>query len=176
MTLEHRATGWLDSLHHARVREALCHALGRFALLCPAYCLMPDHGHFLWLGICDESDHTRAVALFRTTWNRLLGARHCQLARQPFDRVLRPADRRRGAFMAVATYIWENPVRADLVAERREWPFSGAMIPGYPCLSPHDAGYWETFWRIHATRVENAVSRSESRPVLADPPSQASKR
>ena len=35
ITLEHRATGWLDDLFHARFRELLLHAAAREGLFCP---------------------------------------------------------------------------------------------------------------------------------------------
>lgn len=107
MTLERRATGWLDPLHHAMMREWMCHALGRHALVCPAYCLMPDHVHFLWLGWSESSDQKRAIALFREAWNLELLRGGRELQRQAYDEVLREAQRDRGAFGTVANYIFE---------------------------------------------------------------------
>ena len=51
ITLERRATGWLDDLFHLHFRELLLHAAARQGLLCPAYVLMPDHIHLLWMGL-----------------------------------------------------------------------------------------------------------------------------
>jgi len=47
MTLYDRATGWLDAEMHHAIRELLLHTLARHDLHCAAYCLMPDHAHFL---------------------------------------------------------------------------------------------------------------------------------
>ena len=44
----------------------------------------------------------------------------------------------------------ENPVRANLVQEPNQWPFTVAILPGYPTLDPHTLDYWPTFWRIHS--------------------------
>ena len=154
MTVEQRATGWLDELHHAKLRLSLCHALARHTLLCPAYCLMPDHAHFLWLGGNEASEQRRAVALFREAWNDTLRRDGGELQRQAYDAVLRPDQRERGAFGAMAHYIFENPVRAGLVAEWRSYPFLGALVPGYPKMDPRDGVFWDRFWRIYAAHVE----------------------
>jgi putative transposase len=50
MTMRDRSRGWLDVGMHSRVRELLLHAMARHHLHCAAYCLMPDHAHFLWMG------------------------------------------------------------------------------------------------------------------------------
>jgi REP element-mobilizing transposase RayT len=154
MTVDQRATDWLDALHHARLREWLAHALGRHALVCPAYCAMPDHAHFLWVGWSDASDQRKAAALLRAAWNRELRCRGCALQRQAHDHVLREEERERGAFTAVAAYVFENPVRAGLVEQWRDYPFLGALVPGYPELDPRAEDFWERFWRIYAGLAE----------------------
>ena len=154
MTVEQRAEGWLDALHHARLREWLCHALGRHQLLCPAYCLMPDHAHFLWVGWSEASNQKLAAALFRKAWNAGLRDRGRKLQRQPHDHLLREHERERGAFGAVANYVFENPVRAGLAADWRSHAFLGALAPGYPDLDPRDEDFWERFWRIYAKLAE----------------------
>jgi REP element-mobilizing transposase RayT len=148
MCVDQRATGWLDDLHHARLREALVHALSRQHAVCPAYCLMPDHGHFLWTGTRDSSDLCLAARAVRTAWQSLLDTRGVGLQRQPHDHVLREKERERGAVMATARYIFANPERAGLVGEWRDYPFLGAVVPGYFSLDPRDENYWEKFWRI----------------------------
>jgi len=42
-----RQRGWLNERIHAAFRELTLHAAAREGLLCPAYCLMPDHVHFV---------------------------------------------------------------------------------------------------------------------------------
>jgi len=147
MTIERRSHGWLDALHHARLRELLCHALGRHGVVCAAYCLMPDHGHFLLCGVTGSSDQRLAVHLFRQSWNNLL-APDFRLQTQAHDHVLRAEERSSDAFRAIAWYILENPVRATLADRWQHWPCSGCLVPGYPDLDPRLEGYWELFWRI----------------------------
>ncbi len=150
MALEERATGWLDELAHARIREELCHALSRYDLVCPAYCLMPDHAHFLWVGCLDGSDQRGAVKIFREGWNVDLRRGIRALQKQAHDHVLREPERERGAFAAVASYVFENPVRKVLAERWQQYPFLGAVVPGYPRFDPRDDDFWERFWRIYA--------------------------
>lgn len=152
MTLENRATGWLDAAHHASVRELLLHTCHRYALACPAYCLMPDHGHFLWLGLSDTSDQGLAAAWFRRRWNALLSPAFA-LQRQAHDHVLRDAERTHDAFPKIATYIFQNPERARLVAAWRDWPHLGAILPGVFPLNPRTPDFRERFWREHHRRL-----------------------
>ena len=149
MTLQDRSTGWLSDLHHSRLRESLLHTLTRYRLLCPVYCLMPDHAHFLWLGLSAESDSLRAASFFRRAWNDLLRPLGHLLQKQAYDHVLPDEERNdQDAFAAVAHYLAQNPVRAGLVDTANDWPHWGALAPGYPRLDPREDGFWENFWRI----------------------------
>ena len=157
MTLHNRETGWLAPLFHATFRELLLHTLVRHDLFCPAYCLMPDHLHLLWMGTSPASDQRQAAKFFRTQMDRLLAPR--KLQRQAHDHVLREQDRQRGAFQKIAFYILENPVRAGLVAAASAYPFSGVLIPGYPDLDVFSAEHWDLFWRLY----DAALKRSDWR-------------
>ena len=68
--------------------------------------------------------------------------------------MLREHEREHGAFGIVANYVFENPVRAGLVAAWRDYTHLGALVPGYPDLDPRDEDYWERFWRIYAKLIE----------------------
>ena len=50
-------------------------------------------------------------------------------------------------------HILANPVRAGLVAEWRAYPYSGALVPGYPDMELRDDDYWERFWRVYGKLV-----------------------
>ena len=43
LTIFDRQTGWLTESLHLKFRELMLHAAARENLLCPSYCLMPDH-------------------------------------------------------------------------------------------------------------------------------------
>jgi putative transposase len=154
MTIEARATGWLSDLFHARWREAMLHALVQHDLLCPVYCLMPDHAHFIWLGGSTGSDQRHAVTEFRRNTNRLLAPLRWQ--REAYDHVLREVERKQDAFRTVCWYVLENPVRKDLVSNWKDYPYSGALFPGYPDLDPRRADFWEVFWKIYSRRMTAA--------------------
>ena len=72
-TLEQRARGWLTKEFHAVFRELMLHAAAREELFCPAYCLMPDHLHLLWMGMQRESDQLNAMKFLRTQLEPALG-------------------------------------------------------------------------------------------------------
>ena len=110
MSLKNQATGWLNDRHHAALKAICQHALAREFMCCPAYCLMPDHGHFLFLGYDGRTNQRSAVRWMRREWNELLSP--LILQHQPFDHLLREKDRSRDAFADVAGYILRNAERA----------------------------------------------------------------
>jgi REP element-mobilizing transposase RayT len=142
----------LNELFHQKFRELLLHAAARERLFCPGYCLMPDHIHFIWMGMRRESDQLNGMMFFRMHLGRLL--RPHELQHQACDNVLREEDRKRGAFAKVTFYILENPVRAHLAGKAKEWPYIGAVVPGYPDLHPFEGGFWETFWKVYVKSRE----------------------
>jgi len=50
LTTFDRARGWLTPSFHCRFRELMLHVAARENLVCPIYCLMPDHLHLIWMG------------------------------------------------------------------------------------------------------------------------------
>ena len=87
-TLDERARGWLTPAFHATFRELMLHAAAREHLFCPAYCLMPDHLHLLWMGLRRESDQLNAMKFLRTHLEPALGGGR-EWQHQPYDYVLR---------------------------------------------------------------------------------------
>jgi putative transposase len=166
MTLKDRATGWLDSVMHRDVRELLLHTLARHHLHCAAYCLMPDHAHFVWMGLGARSDQLAAARFFRRHWNEKLRARGVTLQTQAYDHVLRVDERQPNAFEDAVLYVFHNPARANLVKEWQDWPYLGAVAPGFPQLPVVPIGeFWPRFWRIHnreRTRVAGGEIIGES--------------
>jgi putative transposase len=153
LTMEHRATGWLNDSFHFRFRELLLHAAARERVWCPTYCLMPDHLHLIWMGMRRESDQLNAMRFLRRQLAPLLNPH--QFQHQAHDHVLREAERKRGAFARVCFYVLANPVRAKLVVEGEIWPFHGAIVPGFPALHPVQEDFWGKFWRLYVTEREN---------------------
>ncbi len=90
-----------------------------------AYCIMPDHVHFLTEGLLPSSDFADFVKSLKIKTSRAYG----QNASQPlwqkkfFDHVLRSNEH----IEPVAYYIWMNPVRKGLSRTVGEYPFAGSF-------------------------------------------------
>jgi putative transposase len=153
LTTEGRAKGWLTPRFYEAWRMTLLHACARYSLACPAYLLMPDHIHLLWLGLDDrKSDQRLAIEFLRKHLRPILAPAAWQ--RQPHDHVLTEGERKHDAFQIVARYIFENPVRTGLCQDWRDYPHTGSCIAGYPDLDVRSEDYWEFFWRIYNRLVE----------------------
>jgi REP element-mobilizing transposase RayT len=150
MAIMDRKQGWLSEEFHAVFRELLVHSGAREAVCVPCYCLMPDHLHLMMCGLSDSSDQRKALRFLRRQSNRILSP-HYQLQKQAHDHVLKDEERARDAFQSVAHYIFANPARAGLVREDEmfNWPYSGAIVAGYPDLHPSDDNYWKSFWKTY---------------------------
>jgi REP element-mobilizing transposase RayT len=90
-----------------------------------AYCLMPDHVHLLAEGLQPHSDllqFMRAIKLKTSTpFERKTGKAFWQ--KKFYDHILRNNDYPE----AVASYIWMNPVRANLCQHPEEYPLAGSL-------------------------------------------------
>ena len=163
ITLESRATGWLDDHFHLHFRELLLHTAAREGLFCPAYVLMPDHLHLVWMGLRADSDQRNAMKFLRKHLavelaRRSPGGAEFELQKQSHDSVLREKDRLRGAFEKACFYVLDNPRRKQLVKHTRDWPYLGAVVPGYPFLHPLADDFWEQFWKLYHQHRELAPS------------------
>lgn len=143
--IQDRKTGWLASGHREALLVEMREWLVRYHLCCYGYSLMPDHGHFLLIGLNDRADQLAFVREFTRAWNQLLHP--LGLARQAYDTVLRESDRQAGGFADLANYIWHNPVRAKLVGDWCDWEHLGSVLPGYASLDPRKAYFRENFWK-----------------------------
>ncbi len=88
-----------------------------------AWCVMPNHVHIL---VCDD-DIVALVRLFKgrmTPSARALLPSRTLWQRSFFDHALR----REESLLDVAGYIFENPVRSDLVDGPNEYPFTGSEV------------------------------------------------
>lgn len=144
--MDKRQQGWLTSGYHARFRELLLHTLFRFDLVCPVYCLMPDHMHLLWIGTKTDSDQQTGIAFLRRHLNPILAP--YRLQKQAYDHILKESEREKNAFQSLVFYILENPVRQGLVLQRERYDYNGSLVPGYPDLDVMTDDYWQRFWPI----------------------------
>ena len=121
------------------------HVYSRHKIATLAYCLMPDHIHFLWCGLSETSDQQLASKFFRSWSNKLLMERGVEWQRQAFDHVLRDFERDQGALNSTISYILENPVRKKISNDSKEYPFSGAVMAGVPDFLPF---LRERYWKV----------------------------
>ena len=158
-----RVRGWLDARFHAAFREMMLHAAAREGLLCPAYCLMPDHLHLVWMGLRAQTDQRNGMKFLRAQLGRFLEPARFQ--HQAHDHVLTTAERRRHAFsLACADYVLLNPLRVGLVKAPAEWPFTGTVVPGYPLSNPFEAGYWRWLWERYNELREPGTEQRQLPP------------
>ena len=109
-----------------------------------AYCLMPDHLHFLASGSAANSNFLMFMKSFRIkssrTHMRLTGKALWQ--KKFYDRILRSGE----SLESVAWYIWMNPVRAGLSKNVGEYPFAGSFtIPEPFRVRPEKE--WKPEWK-----------------------------
>jgi len=150
-----RGTGWLNEIFHARFREIMLHAAAREGLSCPTYCLMPNHIHFVWMGLRRDSDQKNGMKFLREYLG--LALRPHRFQHQAHDHVLREEQRKRSAFARICFYVMDNACKEELVEHPKEWPFYGAVVPGYPALHPLEEDFWPLFWKLLiATRAPDA--------------------
>jgi REP element-mobilizing transposase RayT len=147
MSIAMRGAGWLKEAFHLQFREMMLHVAAREGLLCPAYCLMPDHIHLLWMGLRPDSNQRNGMKFLREHLAPALRPHRFQ--HQAHDHVLREEERKRGAFAKICFYILANPVRARLTRETEPWPHCGAIVPGYPKLHPLAEDFWPLFWKLY---------------------------
>ena len=122
-----------------------------------AYCIMPDHFHFLAEGMDASSDLLMFVKGLKIKTGRQYQAENSQALWQKkfFDHILRSHE----SPEAVAWYIWSNPVRRGLSAVVGEYPFAGSFtdlakrIPSAPTS-------WIPPWRSKAPASEGGCYNS----------------
>ncbi|MFK7820233.1 MAG: hypothetical protein AB8G99_16040 [Planctomycetaceae bacterium] len=144
-----RRTGWLDAKLLYKFRELLTHAMFRYQLACPIYCLMPDHIHLLWAGLAASSDQLSGMKSFRRDLNAVLDKVGFRLQRQSFDHVLRNDELDRDAIETMIDYIARNPERGQLVAVDAfaSYPSTGCLLPGAARLGLFTENGWDEIWR-----------------------------
>jgi len=158
LPIAHHAKDWLNDRFHGAYREMMLHAAAREGLLCPAYCLMPDHLHLVWMGLRRETDQRNGMKFLREQIGPFLKPTRFQ--HQPHDHVLRPEERQRHALsVACADYVLLNPFKDGLVKAPADWPYLGALVPGYPQLNPFEDDYWPWFWKHYFAAREPGLEK-----------------
>ena len=109
-----------------------------------AYCLMPDHFHFLVEGLDVTSDLLNLVKSLKIKSSRAFQRETGQILwqRKFYDHILRPQE----SVESVAWYIWSNPLRKGISKEIGAYPFAGSFTMPFP---PRNAAtrVWVPPWR-----------------------------
>jgi REP element-mobilizing transposase RayT len=122
----HRRNIFVDSVPTRLAIAQIPPLAEAFDVCATAWCLMPDHAHFLTEGRSDRSDALAFVCRWK---QRVAFARRHEYGRTIwqegfFDRVLREEDDDR----RVAAYVLANPVRAGLATRLGEYPYAGSDL------------------------------------------------
>lgn len=88
-----------------------------------AWCVMPDHCHLL-LQDTNVPDFVRLIKGKLTPAARRLDPEKALWQRSFYDHGVRKAE----STKEIAAYIWQNPVRTELVKRAADYPFSGSMV------------------------------------------------
>ena len=109
-----------------------------------AYCLMPDHLHFLAEGIEPASNLRHFVKSFKIKSSRRFAQQTRRILWQQrfYEHILRSPE----SVETVASYIWMNPVRKELVAKPQDYPFVGSCT-GKVMPSVWNAPDWCPPWK-----------------------------
>jgi putative transposase len=109
-----------------------------------AYCLMPDHFHFLAEGLGATDDLLNLIKSFKLKTSRTYARQTGQILwqRKFFDHILRSNE----SVESVARYIWMNPVRKGLSAAAQAYPFSGSFTSSIKRANP-PVDAWLPPWR-----------------------------
>ncbi|HEV8347775.1 MAG TPA: transposase [Vicinamibacterales bacterium] len=121
----------IHRLDHFATRERAEMAMGQLLLTAAgysfeiiAYCFMPDHAHGLFESKTEDADFLKFVCMYKQRsafeFKKTTGGRLWQEGF--YDHVLRDEE----STLSVAAYIIQNPVRAGLCKDPREYPFVGS--------------------------------------------------
>ena len=116
-----------------------------------AYCLMPDHLHFLAEGLLPSSDLMNFVLTFKLKTTRAYHQKQAQPLWQKkfFDHVVRPNEH----IEPIAFYILMNPVRKGLSRAIGEYPFAGSFTQ-MPAITASPPQIWSPPWAAKAPASE----------------------
>lgn len=113
--------------------KMLLETLKRFECGAEVYLFMPDHAHLLLRGKLEKADVLQAMVSFKRKTGFWLSQNHPSTHWQKdfYDHILR----RDEEINKQIQYILNNPVRANLVKNWKDYPFKGSTI--------HNLTEWE---------------------------------
>ena len=141
---EGRAKHFVDTTLGRWIAEKLVSKAARQQFLVHAYCVMPDHLHFVVEGTEEYSNLIRFVERFKQeTAYEFSKTRAMRLwQHRYYDHILRSANE----LEDVACYVWWNPVRQGLCGEPGEFPLSGSLTIDW-MIRGRKRGEWKPVWK-----------------------------
>jgi len=135
---------FVDAGHCEKVLELLQRECALRSFAVHAYCVMPNHFHFLCEGVEPGSDFLRLMMSFRIKSSRHFAKERGGVLWQRwyYEHILR---RNEGAEL-VAWYIWLNPVRQGLVSKAEEYRWAGSFTGWKMPTSWNEEG-WRPPWK-----------------------------
>jgi putative transposase len=143
MCCERRAPIFLDADNAAWIIEALHTESILHQFLVDAYCVMPDHLHFLAFGKAASCD----LLIFAKTFKQKSAYSYMQKThtrlwlKNYYDHILQSNEES----SRVAAYIWLNPVRKGLCKNFEDYPFSGSFVR--PWKASPELPSWTPPWK-----------------------------
>jgi REP-associated tyrosine transposase len=143
MCCEHREPVFLTSDKAGWIADSLRPEAVRHQFIVDAFCVMPDHLHFLGLGMVPTCNLLIFAKSFKQKTAYLYQKEHgLRLWQKNFyDHVLRTGE----TSNKVASYIWMNPVRKGLCKNFEEYPYWGSFTRLWKM--PGDAESWTPPWK-----------------------------
>jgi REP element-mobilizing transposase RayT len=118
----------------------------RNQFLIEAFCVMPDHLHFLAFGIAPTSNLLLFVKSLKQktayAYKKDQGATLWQI--NFYDHIVGPNE----SSSRVAAYIWLNPVRKGFCRNFEDYPFSGSFTRDWKTALPTES--WVPPWKVPA--------------------------
>lgn len=129
----------------SRVLYVMKECAARRAFTLHAFCIMPDHVHFLAEGTRPSSNLLELVRIFKLRtafeYRKSHGRRLWEMSY--YDHVLRSSD----VLEDIACYIWLNPVRKGLCPTAQAYPYSGSQTIPWMRLAPLSTT-WSPPWKL----------------------------
>src|SRR5579859_8047341 len=140
----HRQPFFKDPRRGHSAVEALKHVASSTHFATHAFCLMPDHVHFLLEGVSPSADLMTFVGRWKQQTGYVLRNDLPKgfWQRRFHDHILRCDENPE----SVAWYIWMNPVRKGLVSQPQDYPFSGPF-PAQPTNVSEPSTPWLPPWK-----------------------------
>ena len=142
LTIFDRAEGWLTTRFTSGSSELMLHAAAREGLVCPIYCLMPDHLHLVWMGLHWIPTRFNGMTFLRTYLEPELCRR--SFNHRPHDEVCGKNKESVNAFAKICFYIAGESCAGRIIGEKT-FGHSPAAFSGYPRLNPADEDFWRNF-------------------------------